>query len=240
MTTSFTGKTTPTFSTADWQAILDRALASFRPNELAEHALHTKPERRLRDAIAASLQTQTGQPVVTEWPVSPGFVDVVALMDREPAVWVELKTAYTFDAVCSGGAILLAGKSGRGHSVASDVAKLQRAARGEAYVVYSAVHPEGSLPDWARGEVVVADYFDKHTSALRRYAVDRLPLLNDRMCERFGQSGEVDGYRSETGHFPLTHVLTHQAMIGTALQVRVSLHTWLWRVSRLRADLRPA
>jgi hypothetical protein len=34
---------------------------------------------------------------------------------------VELKTGYTFDTVCSGGAILLAGKYGRKHSVAYGV-----------------------------------------------------------------------------------------------------------------------
>lgn len=235
MTTSVPRKTTQIFGAAIWQSILDRALVSFPSNELAQHALPTKPERRVRDAIAASLLVQTGQLVETEWPASPGLVDIVVPKDSTPTVWVELKTGYTFDAACSGGAILLDGKYGRGNSVASDVAKLQRAAYGEAYVLYSAVHPEGPLPDWARGEVVVRDYLDKHRSALRRFgSADHLHVLNDRMCERFGQSGEVGSYRSETGHFPITHVLTHRAVIGSALQVQVSLHTWAWRVPLLK------
>jgi hypothetical protein len=216
---------------AEWHSILEDALHSFGPGELARHALRTKPESRLRDALAAAMERHLGQSVVTEWPVAKGFVDVVALYRGEPTIWLELKTGYSFDATCSGGAILLAGKYGRSHSVASDVAKLQQVASGQAYVMYASVHPAGVLPSWACGTSMVRDYFNKHASALRRYAQHgQLLSAVDRMCERFGLSGEVGGHRAMMGRFPLQHVLTHHAYIGDALNVSVFLRTWVWQL----------
>jgi hypothetical protein len=220
-------------NTDGWKQILDSALASFASDELAIHALRTKPEGRLRNALANSLSEHLRRNVICEYPTNPGRVDMVAQRsDGTPSIWVELKTGYTFDAVCSGGPILLAGKSGRSHSVASDVAKLQRAASGQAYVMYASVHPEGELPSWAcGGDGLVEDYYKKHASALRRFgsAAQLIPRV-DRMCEHFGRTGQVDGYQAVDGIFPLRHVLTHQARIGKALGVSVSLRTWVWEV----------
>ena len=139
----------------------------FRCDELAYLALTTKIEQPLRDRWGFSLHrtlAPQGYCTARDWNAGDrNYIDLAILKDQVPAVLVELKAMYTFDAVTD--------RHRHMHFISELSADIERASqRGSGAHVYGillATHPDTQVTDEYHGIVKYADQINR---AIRRQA----------------------------------------------------------------------